>query len=314
MFLDLVPKFLPITLLLLIGFTIKKTRFLSELSIQELKKFIVNISLPALLFFSFLKTDFEIKYIVIITVILFLNALMLGIGKAIQYLLKIDNPYFSLMFTGFEMGMLGFSLYGSVYGPESIGFIGVLDLGQEIFVWFILVSLLQSLRNGEIRAKSSLINFNKSPVIIAISFGIILNILGLGDRLNDHVVISGLIATLSRLSQVTIPFILIIIGYQLNFRFTKIRLPLLTVVLRLVLLIVAGTLINALVFGNVLHLDTRFTTALFTLLLLPPPFIIPLYMGDNDVDREEYVGNTLSIGTIFTIVGFFVMVLLFSFQ
>ena len=82
------------------------------------------------------------------------------------------------------------------------------------------------------------------------AFGIVLNVSGLGDRLNDHVVYGGLIATLSMLSQVTIPFILIIIGYQLNFRFTKIRLPLLTVVLRLVLLLTVGTLINALVFRN----------------------------------------------------------------
>ena len=165
MLLYLVPKFIPIILLLLIGIVIKRTNFMSELSINELKKFVVNISLPALLFFSFLNTSFQYKYIVIILIIFGLNILMLGIGRLLKILLKIDNKYFTIMFTGFEMGMLGFSLYGSVYGPENISYIGVLDLGQEIFVWFILTSIPLSFQNTTINIKSSVKNFISSPAL-----------------------------------------------------------------------------------------------------------------------------------------------------
>jgi len=285
---------------------------MSELSINELKKFVVNISLPALLFFSFLNTSFQYKYIVIILIIFGLNILMLGIGRLLKILLKIDNKYFTIMFTGFEMGMLGFSLYGSVYGPENISYIGVLDLGQEIFVWFILTSILLSFQNTTINIKSSVKNFISSPVIIAIFLGIVLNICGLSDYLTKNIFLSGFISTLSMISQVTIPFILIIIGYQLNLHFSKLYLPLITIVCRICIMIILGILINSLVFNNLLHLERKFSIALFTLLILPPPFIIPLFMKYNQTELDEYVGNTLSLGTIFTIIGFFGLVIIFS--
>jgi len=285
---------------------------MSELSINELKKFVVNISLPALLFFSFLNTSFQYKYIVIILIIFGLNILMLGIGRLLKILLKIDNKYFTIMFTGFEMGMLGFSLYGSVYGPENISYIGVLDLGQEIFVWFILTSILLSFQNTTINIKSSVKNFISSPVIIAIFLGIVLNICGLSDYLTKNIFLSGFISTLSMISQVTIPFILVIIGYQLNLHFSKLYLPLITIVCRICIMIILGILINSLVFNNLLHLERKFSIALFTLLILPPPFIIPLFMKYNQTELDEYVGNTLSLGTIFTIIGFFGLVIIFS--
>lgn len=312
MLLYLVPKFIPIILLLLIGIVIKRTNFMSELSINELKNFVVNISLPALLFFSFLNTSFQYKYIVIILIIFGLNILMLGIGRLLKILLKIDNKYFTIMFTGFEMGMLGFSLYGSVYGPENISYIGVLDLGQEIFVWFILTSILLSFQNTTINIKSSVKNFISSPVIIAIFLGIVLNICGLSDYLTKNIFLSGFISTLSMISQVTIPFILVIIGYQLNLHFSKLYLPLITIVCRICIMIILGILINSLVFNNLLHLERKFSIALFTLLILPPPFIIPLFMKYNQTELDEYVGNTLSLGTIFTIIGFFGLVIIFS--
>jgi len=285
---------------------------MSELSINELKKFVVNISLPALLFFSFLNTSFQYKYIVIILIIFGLNILMLGIGRLLKILLKIDNKYFTIMFTGFEMGMLGFSLYGSVYGPENISYIGVLDLGQEIFVWFILTSILLSFQNTTINIKSSVKNFISSPVIIAIFLGIVLNICGLSAYLTKNIFLSGFISTLSMISQVTIPFILVIIGYQLNLHFSKLYLPLITIVCRICIMIILGILINSLVFNNLLHLERKFSIALFTLLILPPPFIIPLFMKYNQTELDEYVGNTLSLGTIFTIIGFFGLVIIFS--
>lgn len=308
----LVPKFLPIILLLLIGKAIKRFNFISEPSIKELKKFVVNISLPALLFFSFLNTNFQYKYILIILVVFMLNIIMLFIGRLLQAVLKIDSKYFSILFTGFEMGMLGFSLYGSVYGPENLGYIGVLDLGQEIYVWFFLTSILLSYQNDSVSIKSSLVSFIKSPVIIAIFSGILLNVLGLSGFLTENVILSGFVSTLSMLSQVTIPFILIIIGYQLNVRFSKLRLPLITIALRLSILMIFGVLINAFLFKHMLRLDDKFSIALFTLLILPPPFIIPLYMRSDNVESEEYVGNTLSLGTAFTIVGFFILILAFS--
>ncbi len=311
-FLNLIPKFLPIILLLLIGIIIKRVNFLSEASMAELKKFVVNISLPALLFFAFLNTNFQLNYIWIILVVFILNIIMLFFGKFVQSIFKVRNIYFPLMFTGFEMGMLGFSLYGSIYGAENLNFIGVLDLGQEIFVWFVLVSILSSLQNNAISIKASLKTFISSPVIISILLGTLLNILGLRELINTNIFLSGFTTTLSMIAQITIPLILIIIGYQLKLKFLKFHLPFITILFRLLSMIILGILINIIIFNHLLHLQKEFSIAFFTMLILPPPFIIPLFIRAGDIELEEYVGNTLSLGTIFTIFGFYILVLLFA--
>ena len=310
--LTIVSKIIPVILLLVLGVLMKKYHFLSEVSISELKKLVVNIALPALLFFSFLNIDFQRQYLWVVLIIFLANILMLVIGKLIQVIAGIKNNYFPLMLTGFEMGMLGFSLYGSIYGTDNLGFIGVLDLGQEIFVWFVLTSLLLALQTGSVNIRTSLKNFATSPVIIAIALGIVLNILGLKHFLTTNVFMSGLLSTVSMISQLTIPLILIIIGYQLNLHFSKFRLPMVTIVLRLFICIVFAVLIDRFFFNRLLHLPRAFTVSLFTMFILPPPFIIPLFMKKDDVAMEEYVGNTLSLGTIFTIVGFIVLVFIFG--
>jgi hypothetical protein len=43
---------------------------------------------------------------------------------------------------------------------------------------------------------------------------------------------------------------------------------------------------------------------MFTLLILPPPFIIPLYMKPDLPDEKRYVNNVLTVYTLVTILLF----------
>lgn len=302
-------KILPINFLLCLGVVLKHSAFISKTTIEEIKKLIITISLPALLFFSFLNTDFQVEYIFLVIVIFAVNIIMLFIGLFCKNIIKGTNKYFPLLFTGFEMGMLGFSFYGSVFGAEKISYIGVLDLGQEIFVWFILSSILLSFQKGRTSGVGeSLKNFVSSPIILAIMAGVILNIVGLKTFIQENMLISSVTATLTLLSQITIPLILIVIGYQLNFRFSNIRLPLITIFIRLFFLLLIATGIDFLIIKRLLRLSREFSIALYTMFILPPPFIIPLFMTKEDTSLHEYVGNTLTLGTLITIVGFVVIV------
>ena len=53
-----------------------------------------------------------------------------------------------------------------------------------------------------------------------------------------------------------------------------------------------------------MKLDAPFEIALFTLLVLPPPFIVPLYMPPGMADERRYVNNVLMLYTVATIVIF----------
>lgn len=312
-FMSVLSKILPIIFLLCIGVLLKRSAFISESTVFEIKKLIINISLPALLFFSFLNTDFHPEYLILIVVIFIVNICMLFIGIFFKSTIKGTNIYFPLLFTGFEMGMLGFSFYGSVFGVENISYIGVLDLGQELFVWFILSSILLSYQKGRSASlSSSLKSFISSPVILSITCGVVLNIVGLKALIQENTAFSSITTTLTLLSQITIPLILLVIGYQLNFRFSKMRLPLITISIRLVFLMLIAIGIDFFIIKKLLHLSREFSIALYTMFILPPPFIIPLYMTDEETSLHEYVGNTLSVATIITIIGFVLIVFVSS--
>ncbi len=60
-------------------------------------------------------------------------------------------------------------------------------------------------------------------------------------------------------------------------------------------------LLNAILIRTILNLPYAFEVALFTLLVLPPPFIIPLYMKADTGEDREYVNNVLTLYTIVSI-------------
>ncbi len=109
------------------------------------------------------------------------------------------------------------------------------------------------------------------------------------------------------LSLITVPFISLIIGYELKFQRENLSLSFKVVILRNVALIILGFLINYILIDKGLGLDVIFQRALMTMFLLPPPFVIPLYMKDEDKEDKVFVSNTLALSTLFTMLSFFLM-------
>jgi hypothetical protein len=73
-------------------------------------------------------------------------------------------------------------------------------------------------------------------------------------------------------------------------------------VIRLVLLIPLALVLNTFLIRALLQLEQSFEVALFTLLILPPPFIIPLYMRPELDKEKKYVNNVLTLYTVVSIV------------
>ena len=91
------------------------------------------------------------------------------------------SPYFPTLMTGFEAGMMGYAIFAAVYGTANIFNFAVVDLGQVVFVFFVLVPFVQRLSTGAISFGQTLVGFLRTPVIVAIFLGIVFNRLGL-DR------------------------------------------------------------------------------------------------------------------------------------
>jgi predicted permease len=301
---SIINRVLPILILLGLGYGIRRRQFLSESAIDDLRKIAVNLALPSVLFISFLQIELRPTYFVVFAVIFVLCIALFGLGKLLHKWIGTRREYFPFLMTGFEYGMLGVSLFGSAYGLENIGYIAIVDLGHEIFIWFVFLALLL-MRRDELHSPAQLAGtFFKSPVIIAILAGILFNILGVQDFLYNGPVTGALIATLEFLSNLVIPLILIIVGYGIKFDRHGLKEAALVIVTRLALLIPLALALNHFLLRGQLDLGKPFEVALFTLLILPPPFIIPLYMPAGIAEEKRYVNNVLMLYTVISIVIF----------
>jgi predicted permease len=300
----IINKVLPILLLLSLGVWIRKKQFVAPTTVDDLRKIAVNLALPAVLFISFLDIELQINYLYVFLLVFLLCVLLFLLGKSLHRRFATQHEYFPFLMTGFEYGMLGISLFGTAYGLENIGYIAVIDLGHEVFIWFVFLAFLLLKREGTQNITELGKTFFRSPVIIAILAGIGFNLLGMRDFLYQGPVTGAILNALEFLTGLTVPLILIIVGYGIQFSREGIHQSVGLTALRLGILIPGAILINVLILGNWLDLEPGFQMGLFTLMILPPPFIIPLYMRAKDDAERHYVNNTLMVYTLASIIVF----------
>lgn len=305
-------KLAPIVFFLALGVLFRRKVFLSRQTIEEIKRLLVRITLPALLFLTFIDLDFHRNYIAVIVLMFAVNLVMLAAGHLAGRLIAPGNRYAPLMFSGFEMGMLGFSLFGISFGQEGLQAIGILDLGQELYVWFVLTTLLTFMTRGKPRPGTIVSSFFTSPVILAILAGMVLNTLLPDGMLETLPGYAGIETALSMLAGLTIPLILVIIGYQLRFRLSGFASPLTLLATRTALLLGFAALMGRFVFPQLGNVPELLAPAMYTMAILPPPFIMPLFMDGASGEETEFVGTTLSLGTLVTLALFFVLLVVYG--
>lgn len=294
----------PIIFMLGLGWWIKRSAFLPESTMNDFKKLVVNVSLPAVLFLSFIDLTLQVSFIVVFVMVFLLCAALFALGFGLKRIQNSPHPYYPYLFTGFEYGMLGVSLFGAAYGLENIGYIAVIALGHEIFIWFVFLAFLLMARDGLQKPSQLAGAFLSAPPIIGIFAGIVFNLLGWRDALYNGIVLGGVMQALGFLSNLTIPLILMIVGYGINLNWGGLRDSLPVLVVRLGILIPLAFVLDRVVLIGWLGLDAMFGVGLFTMLILPPPFIIPLYMRDDMHEERQYINNILMLYSLVTIVIF----------
>jgi predicted permease len=202
---DIIVKLGPIFILIGLGVLINKIKLLKPETGEELKKIIVNISLPAILFTAFLNIELKLSYIYIFILIFFLCLILYFLGFPVKKLLKIESEYVPFLMTGFEFGMMGTVFFGAAFGLNNIAYIGLMTLGHEFFIWFVYVTLLTRKVPGNSRFSETVKNFIRSPVLIAILLGLILNILNVKKILEDFILTRAILQSLEYLTGYFLP-------------------------------------------------------------------------------------------------------------
>ena len=293
---EILGKILPVFIALAIGYFTGKKKLISSEGIATFKNLVVNICLTAVLIGAFAETDFSLPNLKQPLVILIACILALIIGKALCLLFKVKGTTAPYLTSGFEAGMLGYSLFTVLYGSELLPAFAILDLGQMTFVFTIYRILI----SGSKSPKSVIDNIVKTPVIWGMVLGIVLSATGLYEKGKEVIK-----PVTDFISAPTSMIILLTIGWDMASGKINPKRAIMPVVARIIAL--------GILFGIIIYLNSALSLgihegALLLMFSLPGPYVLPIF-AKADEEKAD-IASALSIQTVLALAIFAVMVIL----
>lgn len=274
----------------------RSSGFLTRDGVDTLKKVVINLTLPFALFASFASASYSLSAVILPAVIFTACCAMLALGFLWVKVSKSGSKTAPFLASGFEAGMLGFSLFALLFPDKSIATFAMITLGQEIFVFTVYKMLL----TGKSSPKAILNDVLTSPTLIAVILGLLVGASGLYDLLRSWGIGNVIESVTGFISAPTATIILLAVGYDLVFKEINWKKTGSLVAMRLV---IAGgmlgllTLLNRTVLGGMM-----FEGALVVLFILPPPYIIPIFSKEEA--EQVHISSALSALTLITMLLF----------
>lgn len=299
---DIFARIIPILLLISIGRYFRYKGTFQQSSIDEIKHFITNVALSAVLFIAFINMELRAEYFLVFVIVFILLILLFFSGFMLNKIQKINHPLIPFAVTGNSFGLLGIPLFTTVFGIEHVDKLSILGVGHEFFIWLVFITVLRVKFREEKISLAVMKDVIKSPLIISIALGILFNITGLGTFIQENPFSKGFYITLQYLSNLATPLILIIIGYGLKFDKRYMKESVRFLLIRMILVFMIGYSFKMLLIDRILPPDPIFNYAYFTFLILPPPLSLPIFMGTYSTrEHEELANNVVVVSTVFTI-------------
>ena len=307
-------KALPIILTLLLGVWMKKTGFVNVDTVRGMTKIALNISLPCVLFLTFLQAEMKPELLILSIVIFAACLLEFGLGFMIKKLQKSSNQFYPSLFTTFLTGPIGYPLFIAYFGAENLYKLAILDVGNSIFLFTVLTAFLSNVScRMNLTARKSVSaqmrNLMKSPLVVSMFLGIIISLTGYSPTIEKLPATAALLEAVSLVASTAFPLILVIIGYELPFDFKKFGNIFTVVLLRLAMMLSIAYLLNTFVLVRWLGLDEVYQAALYTMFILPPPFIIPLSII-GECEHKKYVLDFISVHLLVSMIAFIILMYL----
>ena len=285
---------LPVFLALMLGMLCRSKGFLSREGVDALKKVVLNITLPAVLFQAFATTQYTVDTLILPVTMFGICCLALALGFLITKLSGNQSRLSPFLASGFEAGMLGYALFALLFPGESASRFAILDLGQTLFVFTLYKVLLSGKRDWRAIGRDML----TSPILWAVAAGVVTGASGLYQALGS---VSGILDSVTGfISAPTGMIILLTVGYDLVLGDIPWKKTAGAIAMRLgVMAVCLGVLLglNRWVLGGAI-----FPGAAILMVLLPPPYVIPVF-ADEPAERVQ-IASALSALTLVTIVLF----------
>jgi len=296
-------KVVPVLLVIGFGVVLRRTRLLSPSAAGELKRLVVNVTLPALLFLAFARLEARGRSLSLVAVMFLACLLGLLLGVALRRAARVQARTFPVLLTGFEAGMMGYALYASIYGQENLHRFALVDLGHVVFVFAVLMPFLERSTRGARPLGDTLRSVARTPVIVAIVLGLVAGATGLLRAASASPLAAAVPDAVALVGGLTTPLVALLVGFDLRLELRGLGRPALALALRLLLWIPVGLAVAELLVRRWLGLDQGYVAAVMLLVVLPPPFVIPIFLPEHERAELDLAVRTLALATVVALAG-----------
>ena len=298
---------LPILMTLGLGMLARRTGLLDEAGAGTLKKVVSRITLPFVIFQAFLTADYGTDMAVVLLVVAVLCLITFAAGFWIRQKARGMSPLLPYTVAGYEMGMLGYPLFMILVGAPYMGRFAKVDLGQVLFVFSLYLFMLRRQTGGEKSLKEALMDIIRNPVMVALALGLLLGVTGLAAGIMASPAGAQITSITGFVGAPTAALILLAIGFDFRPNPALLGPVMKALLVRLALAAVFGGLAVFLLF-LFLPFDPYLLLAMIMMLILPAPFVLPVY--SHNAQEKEFVSMYLSTSTMVTILLFAVLLVI----
>ena len=295
-------KTLTFLLFIGIGFLLK-TKFNNKEEITGIKKLILNLALPATIFIALLGTELKKELLILPVFALLLNILLYFLFPVLLPLCgvrKNSAKYRTawLLMSSLAPGLSSFPFILEYLGESFLAKAAMADLGNKVFVLIVLYVIAMSWHYKKFdttgtskgsRLKDLFKALITEPVNLFIAAALILLGFGLGME-SLPIVISG---SLSRLSLLMTPLVLLFIGLSVKINFQQVKEILGMLLLRAGLVIFASALLIWLT-GITLAADRLLILAFSLSACSFWPFAHIVAVGSKELNRKSEKESTFN--------------------
>lgn len=297
---------LPVLVMIGLGISCRKWKFLSKTGINDMKFLVTNIMLPVAIFHALATADYNLETGKLVLIMFLMLLISFGIGFLLKPLMTgVYQKYLPFMVSVYEGGLMAYPLYTSLCGQENLSQIAVLDIAGLLFGFSIYMGMLGQTENGEkINAKSLALSAVKTPAFIASVLGIIAGLTGVVQKLLAGPFAGTYTSVENILTTSITSVILLVVGFSIEFDKKLLSPCIRTIVLRVLLqaVMIGGVLLAIhYIVGDHLLLNL----AVISYMSAPATFSMQTFLKSED--GSAYVSTTNSLYCLVSILVYVVM-------
>ena len=171
-------KILPINLMFLMGYILKRSSVLTKEAGGAILKLIFYAMVPFVLYYSIRQVELSARILLYPVAAVVIHGLMYLIGSTIHRTFSFLDEDRAIIMSSFMIMNTGFILpfFMMFYRREDIWRVGVVDLGNAVMVFTVVYGLFLKKEGKKRKLKTKILHFFKNPPLIGITIGILANI------------------------------------------------------------------------------------------------------------------------------------------